>query len=132
DVRNQGATTSYETTVNTTYSLSVGTCAKPTLSASPTSPGPTGATVTFSSTTSACPNPLFRFWIQAGNGPWTIKQDYSTLATFNWTGTGLAGPYNIEVDVRDQAEATSYGTDAINNYPYHRNSAVGISPDTTP
>src|SRR2546430_1206833 len=127
DVRNQGATATYETTTNTTYSLSVGTCAKPTLAASPTSPGPTGATVTFSSTTSACPNPLFRFWIQAGNGPWTIKQDYSTLPTFSWTRTGLAGPYNVQVDARDQAEGTSVSYDAVNNIPYQLNGCSAVS-----
>jgi hypothetical protein len=127
DVRNQGATASYETTINTIYSLSVGTCGKPTLTANPTSPGATGATVTFSSTTSGCPNPLFRFWIQSGNGPWTIKQDYSTLATFSWTGTGLAGPYNVEVDVRDAAEGTSVSYDAVNNIPYQVNGCSAIS-----
>ncbi|HEV2035684.1 MAG TPA: PQQ-binding-like beta-propeller repeat protein [Candidatus Dormibacteraeota bacterium] len=132
DVKNQGGTDSYETANNFVYSLSVGTCFTPTLSALPTSPGATGAPVTFSSTTSGCPNPLFRFWIKGPNGPWTVMQDYGTATSFAWTGTGFAGSYNIEVDVRDAAEGNSVSYDTVRNITYVLNGCSGVMLGTNP
>jgi hypothetical protein len=117
DIRNQGASASYETVGRLTYVLSVTPCTTPTLTASPPSPGATGAAVTFNASTSGCPNPRFRFWIQRPGGPWTIQQDYSASSSFNWTTAGSVGSYGVEVDVRDQLE-TSVTYDAVKNITY--------------
>jgi hypothetical protein len=75
-------------------------CASATLSAAPTSPQPVGTPVTLSATSSGCSAPQYRFWLHPPNGSWTIVQDYSSSATYNWNTSGLApGAYVVEVDV---------------------------------
>ncbi len=135
DVRSEGSTETYQKVSNLTYLLAATPCATPTLGASPPSPGATGATVLFTASTSGCTNPRYRFWVQAPGGPWVIKQDYSPANTFSWSGTGLAGSYGIEVDVRDQAETVSY--DAVENLTYQLNGCSAVSlaaspPNTAP
>jgi Y_Y_Y domain len=130
DIRNQGGADSYETVGRLSYTLAVTACTKPSLGASPSSPGPTGGTVTITATTSACASPNFRFWVQAPGGPWQIKQDYSASNSFSWTGTGLAGVYNLEVDVRDAAESVSY--DQVTNAPYTLQGCSAVSIGASP
>jgi hypothetical protein len=113
----QGVTASYEMTQLTYYTLAVAACTAPTLSASPASPSAAGTKVVATATTSGCANPRYRFWVQSPNGVWAMVQDYSTANTFDWTTTGLAGNYNIEVDVRDQLE-TSIAYDSTTKIPY--------------
>ena len=90
-------------------------CATPTLTAAPTS-GATGSGSTFTATTSTCTNPTYRFWVQQPGGSWEIAKNYSATNTFNWTGSGSAGAYPIEVDVRQQTSSLSY--DAVFNLTY--------------
>jgi photosystem II stability/assembly factor-like uncharacterized protein len=118
DVRNQGASASYEAVGNITYVLGVNPCTTPTLVASPVSPGPTGGSITFTATTTGCPTPNYRFWLKSPGSNWNIVQPYSGNNTFLWQqpATGLAGSYGIEVDVRDSSETTSY--DAVMNIVY--------------
>jgi hypothetical protein len=115
DVRDQGATAAYEKVANTTFQLGLGPCSTPTLSANPISPGPTGGSVLFTATTSGCASPTYRFWVGQG-GAWRILQDYSPTSTFTWTGTGAAGTYGIEVDVRAGGETVAY--DHVRNITY--------------
>jgi len=91
-------------------------CTTPTLIGSPASQAPTGATVTFTATTSGCVTPNYRFWISPPAGGWTIVQDYSATNTFAWSGTGLSGIYGVEVDVRDSGSSVGY--DAVRNITY--------------
>ncbi|HEV2034638.1 MAG TPA: CAP domain-containing protein [Candidatus Dormibacteraeota bacterium] len=130
DVRTQGGTDTYEKVNNLTYILGAAPCATPTLGANPSSPGATSATITFTSTTTGCATPLYRFWVRAPGGPWVITQDYSATNTFAWSGTGLAGSYGIEVDVREQAEGDSVTYDAVKNLTYVLQGVVG--PCTAP
>jgi hypothetical protein len=115
DVRDQGATASYEKVANMTYFLGTSPCTTPTLGAGPLSPGPTGGSVLFTASTSGCPTPNYRFWVGQG-GAWRIVRDYSAANTFTWTGTGAAGSYGIEVDVRNAGSAVSY--DHVRNITY--------------
>ena len=115
DVRDQGATASYEKVANVSYFLGSAPCSTPTLGASPLSPGPTGASVLFTASTSGCANPTYRFWVGQG-GAWTIVQDYSSASTFSWAGTGRAGSYGIEVDVRSAGSSVLY--DHVANITY--------------
>jgi N-acetylmuramoyl-L-alanine amidase len=116
DVRNQNSTASFpEAHGNLTYVLGTAPCNTPSLSANPASAAASGATVTFSASASGCSTPNYRFWV-GQNGGWHIVQDYSPASTFNWSATGLAGNYGIEVDVRDQSSAVAYDQVANINY----------------
>ena len=122
DVRSQGSTVAYEKVSNLTFTLTSPTpCTRPTLTATPSSPGATGGSVTFTASTSGCPNPNYRFWIRDLSGVWHVVLDYSPLNAFTWgtwttPSTGAAGSYGIEVDVRDQSETVAY--DAVANLTY--------------
>ena len=116
DVRNTGATSDYETTVNDVFSLAAAACTTPTLTSDIASPQGSGATVTFSSTTTTCPTPMYRFWVMPPSGGWGIAQDFSSASTFKWNANGLPGQYGIEVDVRDVTRPIAY--DAVTNATY--------------
>ncbi len=116
DVRDQGATVSYEAVANLSYTLATAPCATPTLGANPASPGPTGATVTFGAATSGCPNPTYRFWIRPPGGPWSVVQGYSATSTYAWSAPSVPGTYGVEVDVKDQSSTASY--DTVTNIAY--------------
>jgi hypothetical protein len=75
-----------------------------------------GAPVTLTATATGCPNPRYRFWIAPPSGAWSIAQDYSASATFNWTTTGIPGAYRLEVDVKDTSSAATY--DKVANFNY--------------
>ena len=90
-------------------------CTAATITAAPAAPQGTGAHVTITAGSTGCVNPLYRFWIQAPGGAWTIVQDYSAAATYAWTATTNAGSYRLEADVRT-SPAVSY--DAVANMTY--------------
>jgi hypothetical protein len=102
-------------------------CTVPTLSASPPSPTATGTSVVFSATTSACVNPLYRFWVQPPGGRWEVARRYSSTSSFNWSQTGFAGSYGIEVDVIQRTSSVGY--DGVKNLTYVLNgcSSVGLT-----
>ncbi len=113
DVRNQGATGTYEAVARATFAL-VTPCTTPTLSVSPASPQAIGTQVLLTSTTAVCPHPQWRFWIQPPGGAWTVVQGYSSTRTYTWNTTGkTSGTYHLEVDVRDTSTRDSY--DAVAN-----------------
>src|SRR5712692_3375337 len=108
DVKNQGATASYETVANLDFALDA-PCGKPTLTTTPASPQAVGSVVALTATTGGCPSPLYRFWIQPPGGTWTTVQDYSTVSTYGWNTSGRpAGTYQLEVDVKDKSTVASY------------------------
>jgi uncharacterized protein YkwD len=75
-----------------------------------------GTRIVFTGSASGCPAPQYRFWIQPPGGVWGIVQDYSALATYNWTSTGTAGVYRLEVDARDLSSGVPY--DLVANFTY--------------
>jgi Cysteine-rich secretory protein family len=116
DERSLGSSEPYQRVSNLSYVLAMTPCASATLGASPASPGATGSTVTLTASSTGCVSPQYRFWIRAPNGTWSMRQDYSASNTFAWSGTGQAGTYGIEVDVRDQLASVSY--DTVRNITY--------------
>jgi hypothetical protein len=116
DVRNTGATSDYETTDNNIFTLAGPACTTPTLTSNIASPQGTGVTVTFSSATTTCPQPVFRFWELDPGSRWSMVQDFSSTAAFTWHASGAAGSYGIEVDVRDASRPVPY--DAVANITY--------------
>ena len=99
-------------------------CGQPTLSASLAPPQPTGVRVTFSSTTSVCTTPQWRFWVQPPGGAWTVMQDYSSNRSFDWSQTSGPGVYQIEVDVRS-SPTVSY--DSVSRMAYVLNACSGVT-----
>jgi hypothetical protein len=107
DVRNVGAATASEATAGAVYLLALPACSAATISVDLASPQGTGTVVTFSSTTTTCPHPVYQFWVLAPGSTWQIFQAYSPLSTFHWDTTGkAAGTYNVSVWTR---EATGQG-----------------------
>jgi spore germination protein YaaH len=116
DVRNQGAVDAYDVVANLSFTLAVPVCGPATLLPVPASPQASGAPVTLRASTSGCPNPRYRFWIAPPGGAWVIVQDYGSSSSYSWTGTGIAGTYRLEVDVRDQSSSVAYDRVASATY----------------
>jgi len=79
---------------------------------------PGGTTVTFTASSTGCPNPIYEFWLQDTTGTWTMVQGFSTSNTWQWNTTGLAkGTYNVHVWANQQGADTStweaYGASTI-------------------
>ena len=108
DVRDYASPASYDRYAILSYRLYAAPCTSPSLTALPASPAGTGAQVTLTATTTACPNPTYRFWVQPPGGSWQVVRQYAASNTFTWTGTGNAGTYHLEVNVRDQSSTRSY------------------------
>ena len=83
-------------------------CTSVTDTPAPTSPQVSGTSVTFTATSTNCPNPLYQFWILPPGGSWQVAKAYSSANTFTWNTLGLApGNYLYTAWARD---ASSSGT----------------------
>ena len=104
-----------------TWSFTVGvlgnalTCATLSATATPAARSATGAQVTITGNATNCPNPQYRFYIQAPGAAQQLVQDWGSLNTYLWTSTGQAGAYKLEVDAKDASEA-AYDVYARLNY----------------
>src|SRR5439155_250983 len=125
----EGTSVSYDAVNNIPYQLNG--CSAVSLGAITASPHYPSGSVTLTATATCPGTPTYNFWTKTPTGTWTMDQDYSTTNTFGWSDTGRTGSYNIEVDVRDQAETVSY--DTVKNLPYQLIgcSAVSLSADKT-
>jgi hypothetical protein len=110
-VENEGSAASYETYVGGSYSLTGGAaCTDGALSASPASPMSSPySQITFTGSASTCTSAQYQFWEQDPGESFTMVQDWSTTATFDWTGT-TAGSYNFIVWIRQDGSTGSYDT----------------------
>jgi hypothetical protein len=107
DVRNAGEVVAYDRVANITYALTG--CAVAGLTASPVSPGKSGATVQLTASATCPGTPTYRYWVRAPGDRWRIYQEYPSSNTFNWNTIGAAyGTYALEVDVRDQGATDAY------------------------
>jgi kumamolisin len=93
--------TGTEAFARTLFSIESGpSCSGLSVSASPGSPQPIGTAISFTASASGCITPQYRFWVGSPSGIWTVVQDYSPNATFNWATAGLGpGSYTIWLDV---------------------------------
>lgn len=123
----QGVTYTVSLTVNNvphTWSFIVGvlgnakTCATLSASAAPASGSATGTQVTVTGAATNCPNPQYRFYVQAPGAAQQLVQSWSSANTYLWTTTGLAGTYRLEVDAKDASES-AYDVYRIFNYSLH-------------
>jgi len=109
DVRSQGSTDVYDTVANLSYLVDV--CSGARLTTSPASPQRVGGTVTLTGSATCAGTPVYRFWVRAPGGAWTIVRDYSPSSTFSWNTAGHpTGAYALEVDVRDAGSTAVYDT----------------------
>ena len=132
--RQTGSSAAYEAFHLIAYSLTApGACASATLTPDKASAQMQGTVVTFTATSSTCPNPEYRFWLQAPGGGWMIVQDYSSTATYAWNTDGMAaGTYNVDVWARQKGSAAAEQTFALVSYTLTARqacTAAGITPD---
>ena len=72
-------------------------CSSASATATPTSPQPPGAVITFGSTATGCSKPTYEFWLQSPNGKWTLKRGWGT-GSWTWNTKGAAiGTYTLHV-----------------------------------
>jgi hypothetical protein len=93
-----------------TYVLSAGAaCTSVTETANPASPQAPGASVKFTASATACPNPTYEFWLLAPGAGWAVTQAYSAASTWTWNTTGLAaGTYTLNVYARQSGSTADY------------------------
>lgn len=72
------------------------------------SPQNPGSVVTFTATSTGCPNPQYLYYLQSPDGAWTIARGYGG-GTWAWNTSGLAlGNYLVDVWVRDAGSGAAY------------------------
>lgn len=111
-VRQSGSTAAYDTDGLLAFSL-LG-CSLPSMTAGPISPQPAGSAVQITAASPSCASPLYQFWVYPPGGPWTMVQDFSPNATFNWsTSSTPPGTYAWVVYVKQQGSGNSYDSFAL-------------------
>jgi N-acetyl-anhydromuramyl-L-alanine amidase AmpD len=72
-------------------------CANPTLTTTTSSPQPAGIKVQLASTSTACTNPMYEFWLQDPSGAWSVQRGFGK-GTWIWDTRGFrAGDYTVHV-----------------------------------
>jgi photosystem II stability/assembly factor-like uncharacterized protein len=67
-----------------------------------------GTTVPFMASSSGCPTPVYKFWLQYPDGTWHMMRDFSTATTWSWNTTGLPkGTYVVHVWANNQGASTA-------------------------
>ena len=88
-------------------------------SLSPASPSqPAGSTVSFTASSTGCPNPVYEYWVGYPNGNWSMQRAFSTDPTWSWSTAGLApGTYSVHVWANQAGDSTAsweaYGSSTI-------------------
>ena len=112
----------------TAYALNL-PCTTASVTSSPPSTAAAGTSITFTGTSSGCPNPLYQFWVlPPGSTTWTVAQAYSAGATFNWNTAGtLAGIYTFSVWVRDTGSPGAVSS-SLGNFDAFAGTAYTLTP----
>src|SRR5205814_2282008 len=116
------------------YSLTVTPCTAVVARTTAASPQAPGASITFAAYASRCPGAVFRFWLQAKGGPWTIKQDYGSN-TWVWDTNGFApGTYEVGVGAWAKSSSSSRTYDAyfIRTYRLDVGRCTAVSMTSSP
>jgi hypothetical protein len=75
-----------------------------------------GSMISFTASSSGCPNPIYEFWVQYPNGSWNLLRGWGG-APFTWNTTGLSpGVYTMHAWANQQGAAPTlevYGTSTI-------------------
>lgn len=79
------------------------------MTASPGSPRPAGAPITFTVSSAGCVSPQYEFWQETPSGTWTLVQPYGGGTAFTWDSTGApAGSRNFAVWVAGAGSSNTY------------------------
>lgn len=83
-------------------------CTSASLSATPSSPQVAGTSITLTASSTGCPNPEYRFFVQKPGGAWTAMTAFGAN-TWTWSTTAQApGVYGVGVWVRGAGTGASY------------------------
>jgi polyvinyl alcohol dehydrogenase (cytochrome) len=100
-------TKTYEALAEVIYSLTPApACA--TASLNPPAPSqPAGSLVSFTASSTGCTSPQYEFWVQLLDGKWYMKRVFSSVATWDWSTSGLRpGTYTVHVWANQQGHQT--------------------------
>ena len=89
-------------------SYSLTGCTTAGIGSSPATPAVLRAVV-LTATANGCPSPLYQFWVYPPGGPWTMVQDFSPAATFNWRPQ-QRGTYAWVVYVKESGAGNTFDT----------------------
>ncbi|MGI8551549.1 MAG: hypothetical protein ACR2PL_12320, partial [Dehalococcoidia bacterium] len=85
DARGWGSTADVEAYQVQAYALQpLPACSLRGLGTRPAGQARAGTPVVLIASSSGCPAPQYRFWVEAPGQPWTLMQDYSYLSSFVW------------------------------------------------
>ena len=85
-------------------------CTSTSLAGNPASPALAGTSIQLTASSTGCPNPEYRFFIQKPGGSWTATTGFGS-GTWTWSTAGLGpGVYGIGVWVREKGTGSSYDT----------------------
>jgi hypothetical protein len=88
-------------------------CTSGGITAAPSSPQPSGTTITFTGTASTCSQPVFLFYVQATGGPWILGRTWG-FGPYLWKTTGNGKTtYNIDVWIRQNGSKSAHETFAV-------------------
>jgi len=114
-MRNAGTTPTagYDTYVRMSYTLAFPP-ASVAVSSNRVGPQLTGTSVTCTATGSGGSGSYeYEFWLMSPAGTWSLKQAYSSAATWTWNTAGQpAGGYTLSVRIRNAGTTPSVGYDA--------------------
>jgi len=91
------------------FIISTTPCTGAGLTANKTSPQGVGAVITFTATSTGCPNPQYLFYLQSPGGAWSIARNYGG-PTWAWDTSSVPsiGDYLVDVWVRDTGSGAAY------------------------
>jgi hypothetical protein len=101
-------------------------CTSAGLTADKSSPQKVGTVITFTATSTGCPNPQYLFYLQSPGGAWSLARGYGG-ATWAWDTSAVpsTGNYVVDVWVRDAGSGASY--QAVSLLPF----SIGTTPACT-
>ena len=91
------------------FIISTTPCTSAGLTADKTLPQGLGAVITFTATSTGCPNPQYLFYLQSPGGAWSIARGYGG-PSWAWDTSTVAstGNYVVDVWVRDAGSGAAY------------------------
>lgn len=112
-----GSANQYDAYGFTTFVLGAGICNSTAMTPNLATPQAPGANLLYTATSNGCTGAQYAFWLMPPGGSWTLKQSYSTSATFAWDTTGYAaGTYQVGVWAKASGSANSYDAFYIGTY----------------
>jgi hypothetical protein len=105
-------------------------CTSATLTTTNVSPQPPGNPFAFTASATTCPSPLYKFWVLAPGGKWTMQRNYGG-ASWSWNTGGLPpGTYQIGVWARQPGTANAYDAFGVTTVVVGVNSCIsaGLTP----